>query len=89
MISENTRQTSWILYLGKQLAISFAVTCDTPGHLHKNDEQNDALEAEVLAKRIDEEICQEEGVLHEQHASVAAQRELHNGNSFPFKVFGR
>lgn len=76
MISENTRQTSWILYLGKQLNCQCSigiVECNTPGHLHKNDEQNDALEAEVLAKRVDEEICQEEGILHEQHASVAAQ----------------
>ena len=36
-----------------------------PHNSHKNDEQNDALEAEVFAKCIDEEVSHEEGILHE------------------------
>ena len=36
-----------------------------PHNSHKNDEQNDALEAEVFAKCIDEEVSDEEGILHE------------------------
>ena len=46
-------------------------------YLHKNDEQNDALEAEVFAKCVDEKVGHEEGILHEQHAPVATEGELH------------
>ena len=47
--------------------------------LHENDEEDDALEAQVLAEGVDEEVDQQEGVLHEQHGPVPGQGQLHHG----------
>ena len=44
---------------------------------HENDKQYDALESEVLAEGVDEQVHQQQPDLHEQRRPVPGQRQLH------------
>ena len=57
---ENKASGSNTTWLWRKTCILVALV-----HLHKNDQQNDALEAEVFAKCVDEEVSHKECILHE------------------------